>query len=216
MTEDCISIGIADDHQLITSSLSEFLKLNLNCEIVFIARNGKELVSEMKHNHADLILLDIKMPKLDGLEALRILKSRNAKQKIIVLSMHSDENLLLRLIKLRVNGYLPKSASGEELLKAIENVMEKGHYFNENLVRAMYQETIDEEDEENVLGVLDDIDIEILKLICEEKTSREIAETLHLSPRTIEGRRKRLITKIGTKNQAGLVIFAIKEGLYKV
>ncbi len=220
MTEP-IRIAIADDHQLVTQSLSDFLSSNLDCEIVFMASNGQELVDEMLKHKVDIVLLDINMPVMDGLQALRILRSRNGKEKIIVLSMHNDEAMLLKLLKLKVNGFLSKSGSGEELLTAISAVQKKGHYFNERLVEVMYHSTTDETMEEEgkeqkSLEELDDVDIDILRMICDELTSREMAEHLALSHRTIEGRRKRLLKALGAKNQAGLVIYAIKKGIVEL
>lgn len=216
---DRIRLAIADDHKLVTDSLKDFLMKNITCDIIFIAKNGKELIQKIFIEPVDVLILDIKMPEMDGIEALKIIKTKNPDQKIIVLSMFNDEAMLLKLVKHRVNGFLSKSSAGAELLTAIREVMKKGHYFSDRIVEVMYHKTahVDHvEDDSEAYIMIDEVDRDILKMICDEFTSKEMADQLCLSPRTIEGRRKRLLKTIGVKNQAGLVIYAIKEGIVKV
>ncbi len=216
---DKITLALADDHKLVTDSLKDFLKKNISCDILFVAKDGKELIHNIFITPVDILILDINMPKMDGLEALKIIKSRKPDQKVIVLSMFDDEALLLKLVKLHVNGYLSKSGPGGELLKAIRDVRDKGHYFTERLVQVMYNETAQiskQRTPNEVYAKLDDIDKDILVMLCDEFTSKEMAERLYLSARSIEGRRKKLLKTVGVKNQAGLIIYAIKHGIVKI
>lgn len=220
MTEEnkILRIGLADDHKLITDSLIEFLEKNIQCEISFVARNGKEVMQKLNEYKCDILILDINMPEMDGLQALDKIRKNHSNQKVIVLTMYDDEALLLKLVKLKINGYLSKSGSSTELLKAIKEVHDKGHYFSERLVDIMYNKTAgpNKIEHETQYVELDKTDIEILRLICFEYTSKEIGKELFLSPRTIEGRRKRMIRQLGVKNQAGLIIYSIKKGIIKI
>jgi len=214
-----IKIALADDHNLVTDSVKDFLKRNITCDISFVVKNGKELIRNIFITPVDILILDINMPIMDGLEALKIIRSRNPGQKVIVLSMYEDEAMLLKLVKLRVNGYLSKSGSAKELLKAIHEVRDKGHYFTEKLIEVMYNETAHvntHRSPDEVYANLEDVDKDILTMLCDGLTSKEMASRLYLSPRTVEGRRKNLLKIIGVKNQAGLVIYAIKQGIVKI
>lgn len=216
---DRLSIALADDHKLVTESLKDFLLKNLRCDIVFIAENGIDLLQKFSEIPADIIILDINMPGMDGLEALKIIRSQKADQKIIVLSMYNDEGLLGKLVNMKVNGFLSKTGSAEELLKAVREVRKKGYYHSERFMNIMFNQHFNGEKEgetEEVYPDFDEIDKRIIGLLCEEKNSKEISEEIGMSPRGIEGRRKRLMLKAGVKNLAGLIVYAVKHGLVKL
>lgn len=213
-----LKLALADDHKMVTDSLSVFLTRNLPCSISFIAKNGNELLQKLTSKNADILILDINMPEMDGLEALKSIKTKNPAQKVLVMSMYNDEVLLMKLVKLRVNGFLSKSVSGKELLRAIHEVQERGHYFTERMIEAVYLNANEDENRKKIefYAELDETDLSIMRMICKEYSTKEMADELCLSVRSIEGRRKRMLKKIGVKNQAGIIIYAIKHGIASI
>ncbi len=215
-----INIVITDDHLLFRKGLISLFSELSNIGKIHEASNGKELLSLLeKIQLPDVLLLDLKMPEMDGIEATDIIKRLYPKIKIIILSMEDDEQLILRLIEKGVNGYLLKNADPDELEKAIKDVTQKGYYFNEILSNLIFHNLshYSSDKQRNTLKVeLTNREIQILELICKEYTSDEIAQKYNLSRRTIEGHRKNMLAKTGTKNMAGLIIFAIKEGIISI
>lgn len=214
-----LKLALADDHKMVTDSLSVFLIRNLNCSISFIAKNGNELLQKLTSKNADILILDINMPEMDGLEALKLIKTKNPTQKVLVMSMYNDEVLLMKLVKLRVNGFLSKSVSGKELLRAIHEVQERGHYFTERMIEAVYLNSNEDDNQKKKIefyAELDETDLSIMRMMCKEYSTKEMADELCLSIRSIEGRRKRMLKKIGVKNQAGIIIYAIKNEIASI
>lgn len=216
---DRIRIAMADDHALMIDSFKSYLSKSLPCEFPITANNGEELVGQMEVIKVDLVLLDVEMPVMDGIEALKIIKSINEDQKVIVLSMYDDEALLLKLLRFHINGFVSKSAGARELTRAILEVHKEGHYYSERLLQVMYNNAAHVRNDKNdgeVYPDVDEIDRKILKMMCDQQTSKEIACKLCMSYRSIEGRRKKLLKLTGARNQAGLILFAIKRGIYKL
>jgi DNA-binding NarL/FixJ family response regulator len=161
----------------------------------------------------EVVLLDIRMPNLDGFETTKIVLEEYPNIKIIVLTMHEEERHIIKMIELGVNGYLMKNASPDEVLECIRSVMEYDYYFNNKITNIMRKvmmykgkRTID-----HAIFDLSEREIEVLELICKEFTAKEIGEKLFISFRTVEGHRKKLIAKLNVRNTAGLVVFALKN-----
>lgn len=207
---------IADDHRLFRKGLSSMFEDVPNISVIGEAANGQELLSLLTKKHPDLILMDLKMPIMDGIEATEHVKSKYPDIKIIVLSMYEDERFIIHLLELGVNGYLLKNADPEEMEHTIETVMTKDFCFNDQVTNIMRK---------NLFGTrkgkpnfdtsveLTSREMQILRLVCKEMTNSQIGTELHLSSRTVEGHRKKILEKTGSKNTAGMVYFAVKNGI---
>lgn len=209
-----IKYAIADDHTIFRQGLRYALADDKKLKITAEAANGLELLKAIEKQQPDVILLDLKMPEMDGIETTRQLHGNYPHIKILMLTTYDDEHLILHLIELGANGYLLKNADPEEIKKAIHTVYENDYYFNDLMNNALLKNITRKNSPVQKESVkLNSRETEILKLICMEMTTTEIAEKVFLSPRTVEGIRTSLIEKSGVKNIAGLVLFAIKNGI---
>jgi DNA-binding NarL/FixJ family response regulator len=209
-------VALVDDHVLLRNGLASLLK-NLGYTVLFEADNGKDFLSKLKTDSLpDLVLLDINMPQMDGYETALWLKRNHPGVKILALSMYDDENAIIRMLKNGAKGYILKDTEPAELRSAIEAILTKGFYYSE-MVTGRLIHTINTMDDEgssikNITG-LNDRETEFLKLAATEMTYKEIADKMHLSPRTIDGYRDALFEKLNLKSRVGLVLFAIKNGI---
>jgi DNA-binding NarL/FixJ family response regulator len=211
-----IKIAIADDYKIFREGLKVSLGQDENMNILFEAENGEELLKMMETDLPEVILMDLKMPIMDGMEATQIVRKKYPSTKILVVSMYEDDKFIIHLMEIGANGYLLKNAEPDEIRKAIYAVNENGYYFNDLVNKALLKKLVIKNNikpsfNENV--DLTERELEVLKLICEEKTAAEIAKQIFLSPRSVEGIRQRLIEKIGVRNTAGIVMFAVKNQL---
>ncbi len=211
-----IRIALADDHRLIRSGMKSILNSYPHFEVVQEAANGQELLDGLESSRPDVILLDLEMPVLTGKEALETIRKGNQLIKILILTMHQSNAFIVQMMELGANGYLLKDCDPDEVIRAIEKVYHQDYYFSEKVSRAMLGGITDPGLKSTSLlksHGLNEREVEVLRLICEEKTTLEIGETLFLSPKTIEGYRKTLLEKTNARNMAGLVLFAVKYGL---
>jgi DNA-binding NarL/FixJ family response regulator len=212
-----IKVAFADDHEMIRESMIELLQRKLDIDIVVSAKDGKELVAGVMEHDPDLVILDINMPKKDGVEVTKILKEKKPDVKILIWTSYDDESLVMKLVRLKVNGYITKDAPLDQLIEAIASIIAKGYYLNESMSLAMYNSAARIHETQVPKGKyakLDKVDIAILKLLCEELTAKEIADKLNISARTVEGRRKKMMQTLGVKNQIGLALYAFKNNIY--
>lgn len=214
-----INIVVTDDHKLFRKGIMALLS-----DFDFIgdineAGNGVELISLLKtlNSVPDVILLDLRMPEMDGFETQKRVRELFPDIKIIILTMEDDEQFILHLIQEGVNGYLLKNAEPEEMELALKNVMEKGFYFSEDIANLVMASMVNQPKTKLAPKIeITDREKQVLQLICRELTAAEIAEELHLSVRTVEGYRQKLLEKTGVKNMAGLVVYAIKNNLFEL
>lgn len=211
-----IKIAIADDYKIFREGLKVSLAQDDGMQVIFEAENGEELISALETKKPDIIIMDLKMPLMDGMEATKIIRKKFNDIKVLVVSMYEDDKFIIHLMEIGANGYLLKNAEPEEIRKAIYAVCENGYYFNDLVNKALLKKLVLKNNikpsfNENI--DLSERELEVLKLICEEKTATEIAKQIFLSPRSVEGIRQRLIEKIGVRNTAGIVMFAVKNGL---
>ena len=214
-----IKVALADDHVMLRNGLAG-LVTNLGYDVVFECNNGKELVSKLnKEDLPDIILMDINMPEMDGYDATLWVKNNYPLIHVLALSMYDDENAIIRMLKNGAKGYVMKEADPLELKRAIDDVITKGVHYSElvtgRLLHSIYQVEEPNNGTKQMLN-LNEREIEFLKLASTEMTYREIAETMHLSPRTIDGYRDALFEKLNIRNRVGLVLFAIKHGIVHV
>lgn len=207
---------IADDHKLFRSGLSSMFEDIPEVSVIGEVANGQELLSLLAKKTPDLILMDLKMPMMDGIEATEQVKSKYPDIKIIVLSMYEDERFIIHLLELGVNGYLLKNTDPEEMEETINTVMTRDFSFNDRVTNIMRKNLFGTRKGKPNFDTNVDFtprEIQILKLVCKEMTNNEIGKELHLSSRTIEGYRKKILEKTGAKNTAGMVYFAAKNGI---
>lgn len=216
--ENVINVIIADDHVLYRAGVKTALSSKKDIKIIGEADNGSHLLNLLKGIQPDVILLDIQMPIMDGIATLPEIKKSYPNIKIIMLTMMDDQSMITKLMELGANSYLTKTSDSEIIYEAIKTCHEQEFYFNsltnKALLNNLRQRTpapslkLHQED-----ATLSDKEITVLKLMCEEKSTREIAEVVELSPRTIEAIRDKLKTKTGAKSTAGLIMFAVKNKL---
>lgn len=212
-----IKVAIADDHALFRKGLISLMHDFDDLEIVFEAEDGKDLMGKLKQAAPDVILMDLEMPHMDGIEATKKIIKEYPDVKIIILSMHDEEKYIIHLIEAGASGYLLKSAPPEEVEGAIKSVVDKGHFLNDHTSKVMMDHLkFKHQSPKNVkLGVdISKREKDVLQLICHEMTTPEIADHLCISTRTVEWHRQNLLDKTGAKNTAGLVVFAIKHELF--
>jgi DNA-binding NarL/FixJ family response regulator len=211
-----IKIAIADDYKIYREGLKVGLSANEEFEVIFEADNGEDLLKGMESQLPDVILMDLKMPIMDGMEATKEVRKKYPSVKVLVVSMYEDDKFIIHLMENGANGYLLKNTEPDEIRRSIYAVHENGYYFNDLVNKALLKKLVLKNNfkpsfNQNV--ELSEREVEVLKLICEEKTAGEIAKEIFLSPRSVEGIRQRLIEKVGVRNSAGLVMFAVKNGM---
>lgn len=214
-----INIAIADDHKLFREGIRFLIDQMEGISVLFEAADGRVLLEHLKTHSPDVLLLDLDMPEVDGIEVLKQIRSEFPELGIIILTMHSDSKMIAYLMELGANGYLMKDTSPDELERAICSVNQEGFYFNKEVSEAMLGGLKNQNRKKPTLKYnvsLTTREVEVLELICQEYTAKEIADKLFISPRTAEGHRRSLIEKLGVKNTAGLIVKVIKEGLIEI
>ena len=211
-----IKVAIADDHALFRTGVKTFLQSRKDIQMVAEAENGMQLLNLLRHIQPDVVLLDIQMPVMDGLTALPEIKKLYPGIKVIMLSFLNDHSVISKMMEIGANSYITKESGAEMIYDAIRGVYEHDFYFNELTNKALLSGLRTKRTNESSMQQdvhLTDKEITILKLMCDEKSTKEIADMVDLSPRTVEAIRDKLKTKTGTKSMAGLVMYAVKAGL---
>jgi DNA-binding NarL/FixJ family response regulator len=212
-----IKVIITDDHALFRTGVKTSLLGYKDVQMIAEAENGMQLLNLLKHMKPDVILLDISMPIMDGITTLPEIKKINPDVKVIMLTMHNDHSMITRMMEIGANSYLTKDSDSETIYQAIRTCYDDEFYFNDLTNKALLKDLRSKREPEHQLAVADihlnEKETYILKLMCEEKSTREIAEVVDLSPRTVEAIRDKLKTKTGAKSLAGLIMYAVKAGI---
>lgn len=213
-----IKVLIADDHVLYRAGVKAALSTKKDIKIIAEADNGMHLLNMLKMIHPDVILLDIQMPVMDGIGALPEIKKSWPNIKVIMLTMMDDHSMITKLMELGANSYLSKTSDSEIIYEAIKTCFEQEYYFNSLTNKALLTNL----KQRNAVipqkfapheAHLNDKEMLILKLMCEEKSTKEIADLVDLSPRTVEAIRDKLKVKTGAKSTAGLIMYAVKNNI---
>lgn len=216
MNTQKVKIAIADDYAIFRDGLKVGLKADRNLQVVLEAGDGTELLEKLKTEQVDVILMDLKMPLMDGVEATREVKKKYPLIKVLIVTMYDDEKFIIHLMENGANGYLLKNAEPEEIRRALYAVCNNEYYFNDLVNKALLKKLIIKGNVKpsfNQQIEFTERELEVLKLICNEKTATEIGQEIFLSHRSVEGIRQRLIEKVGVRNTAGLVMYAVKNGI---
>jgi DNA-binding NarL/FixJ family response regulator len=218
MVFDKIKIVLADDEILFRKAISFLLQKESNVEILFEASDGKELLELLEESEIlpDIIIMDLKMPNLNGVEATKKIVKNYPDIKIIALTSYSSKCFINNMIEIGAASYLVKSATPKEVLETINEVHKKGFYYNETVLEVLENESITLNKSLEILfdrNFLSAREREILQHICKQLSTSEIAEKLFLSPRTVDGHRNNLLLKTKSKNMAGLVVFALQNNI---
>lgn len=215
-----IKLALCDDHTLFRAGMANILGQVHDFELILEAANGQDLIERIVRKMPDVLLLDLQMPIMDGTAVADYLREQHPLIKIIVVTMHDEDRMVLHLLEKGVSGYLLKDAEAGEVEKAVRKVMDEGVYLNEFVSRAMLRRMTNKTKADKPAGtfynskiLLSEREKEVLTLICEGLSTNEISEKIFLSPRTVEGHRLRILEKTGTKNTAGMVAYAFKNGL---
>ena len=210
-----IKIIIADDHQLFIDGIKSLVKTMKNMEIVAEVNNGKELLEVLEKTTCNIVLMDINMPEMDGIEATKLVKTKHPLLKILMLTMFSSRDYIEKLLRAGADGYILKNTGKAELQEAIETLMNGESYFSKEVTERIMEGLQKKKNMEKstYLVELTEREIDVLKLIVQEFTTAEIAEKLFISTHTVETHRKNLISKLNVRNIAGLVKYAMQNGL---
>lgn len=213
-----ITIVIADDHSFFREGLVKVLNMTGMVQILAEASNGQELVELAERLDPDLLIVDIGMPVLNGIDAVGQIKKMGMRTRVIALSMHSEDAIIIKMLEAGAMGYLDKNTSKEELFEAIDSVVVHNRvYFpastNKHMLDLLTTSTYKPFPEEAL--TFTDREIEVIKLVCLEFSNKEIANQLQLSQRTIETHRVRIMERMNVKSVAGLVAYAYSNGLIK-
>ena len=210
---DIVKIAIVDDHIIFRKGLRTILNEINNVKVIAEASNGFEFFDILKNNDIDVVLMDIKMPIMDGIEATKKATIKYPNLKIIALTMHEEIGYFNKMIDAGAEGFLLKKTTKDELEKAIINVMEGDNYFSEEFISNVNRKNKFNQKECPV--VLSEREVEVLEFICKGFSNIEISKKLGISQRTVDGHRGRLFDKTGAKNAPNLVMYAIQHGLIK-
>ena len=210
-------IIIADDHQIILDGLETLLENQDDIEILATASTGKQVLELIdQHDEIDILVLDINMPLVDGIEVTKQLKSRYPEIKILILSMYKRSEFIKNLIKAGADGYILKNAGRAAFLEAINTLYSGERYFSKEVLDVMldsYQEKGEKEQLEII--ELSEREKEVVRLIAQEMSTAEIAESLHVSVHTINSHRKNILYKLDVKNTTGIYKYALRSGIVK-
>lgn len=208
-----IRILVADDHDLVAEGLQLLIDAQADMEVVGRAANGRDVVHSAMALTPDVVLMDVSMPEMNGVEATRAIRERLPETRIIAVSMHSNPELVCRALDAGAAGYLVKRAAGRELLQAIRSVHAGRRYFSEHIAEDVIDRFLAGRTSADPLAALSARERQVLQLLVEGKSVAQIAGMLSISPRTVETYRARLFEKLDIRDMPSLVRFAIKHGV---
>jgi len=207
-------VTIVDDHTLLSQAIGNLVDGLDDFETNGIFKNGQEVVDALKEKkiNPEIILMDVRMPVMDGIEATRIITKTYPKILVLALSVETEERTIIQMLKAGAKGYLSKDIRKELLYQALTGTLKEGFFHTQNVTDAL----IGSLKSKNEVVELKEKEIDFIKLACSDLTYKEIADKMNLSPKTIDNYRDSVFTKLNVKNRVGLVLFAIKHGIYEL
>lgn len=211
-----VKIMIADDHSMIREGLKQLLELEGDFEVIAEACDGVECLEKLLMVKPDVLLLDINMPNMNGLEVLQKMKDKRMKVKVLVLTVHNEVEYLLKAVNIGVNGYLLKDSESAELKKAILAVVNGDDYIQPSLIPLLNAKMIDIDNDSVKIEKLTRRELEVLKLLAIGKYNKEVAEELEISERTVKNHVSNIFKKIGVTDRTQAAVFAIRNNLITI
>ncbi|HOY05568.1 MAG TPA: response regulator transcription factor [Saprospiraceae bacterium] len=216
-----VLIAIADDEALFRRGMRLILEDYPGLQVMLEAENGQDLLDKIRASDElpDVLLLDLKMPVMGGIEAAEVIRREFPSILIIVISSHFSKAFIINMIEIGASAYLGKNTAPDEVVETIRMVREKGFYYNTSvmaIIRENIMAPMQGKNSRDMQVEITNREKEVLQLICEEYTTQEIADRLFLSVRTVDGHRNNLLSKLGCRNTAGLVVYALQNGLVKI
>lgn len=215
MTDNPIRILLVDDHQILREGLKALLDSEEDLHVIAEASTGWEAIRQAELSHPHVIIMDLGLPDISGLEAVQEIRKLGLEIKIIVLTMHSQKKFVLQAMELGCDGYVPKSSAHESLLQAIRVVVAGESFLHPKAARALISSIKQGKNEEELLTDLSERELEVFKLTAMGFNSREIGEKLLLSSKTVDTYRQRAMEKLGLDHRSDIIRFALQAGLLK-
>lgn len=211
-----ISILIADDHSMIREGLKQLLELEQNFNVIGFADNGRKAIDKINELHPDILLLDVNMPVLGGIETLAEIRKNNINVKVIMLTIHNEREYLIKAVELGCDGYILKESDSDELKNAIYNLYEGKRYIQPNMTPMLNSYLASKAEDDKKLVGLTKREIQVLKLVAEGMFNRDIAERLEISERTVKNHIANIFKKIQVSDRTQAAVFAIKNNLTEI
>lgn len=211
-----IKIMIADDHSMIREGLKSLLELEGDIQVVAEAEDGVDCLEKLKICTPDVLLLDINMPRKNGLEVLQTLKSSKSKVKVLVLTVHNEVEYLMKAVDIGVDGYILKDSESAELKKAIFSIVEGENYIQPSLIPSLNSKMIEKNRDEGKIESLTKRELEVLKLLAVGMYNKEVAERLNISERTVKNHVSNIFKKIEVTDRTQAAVFAIRNNLIEL
>ncbi len=216
VTTALIKIAIADDHKIFRDGIKMALSTKENLKMIWEAEDGKDLMHKINIKKPDVLLMDIRMPEIDGINAISMLRKEYEDVKIIVLTMYDDQQMISKMMEMGANAYLTKTTDPEEIYEAIRTCMNDDFYFNQLVNNAvmgklMQKKNVRHHYGNNIPITFSEKELRILQLLGEDKTTEEISKIIFLSPRTIETIRQNMKNKVGAKTIGGLIMYGMRN-----
>ena len=211
-----VRILLADDHTLVREGLRKIIEAHSGWEVIGEAADGRQAVRQALELKPDLVVLDLAMPLLSGVDAIQQIVRRLPSTRVLVLSMHADEVYVTRALKAGAHGYLLKDSAGNDLLRAVTALTQNKSFFSPAISRIMLDDYVRRNAERGITDRYDTLserEREVFQLIAEGKVNKEIAEILHLSPSTVETHRARIMEKLDVHSAVEIVLYAVRKGI---
>ena len=216
MADNQIRIIISDDHALIREGLKQLLEFDGDISVIGEAANGEECIEKVVRYNPDVLLLDINMPKKNGIEVLENIRDRGLNQKVIILTVHNEVEYMLKAMDLGVNGYILKDSCSSEIKQAIYTVMKGEVFIQKELVPELNSKLLKRDIDKEKIKSLTNRELEILKLVSNGQSNKDLASALNISERTVKNHLSSLFKKIDVEDRTQAAVFAIKNDLVEI
>jgi DNA-binding NarL/FixJ family response regulator len=219
MSDSTIRLFLADDHTIVRQGLAKLLNAEPDLKVIGEAENGREAVKKVEKLQPDVVLMDIAMPLMNGIEATRQITRLTPAPKVIILSMHTHDRYISELLRMGASGYLLKDASGRDIIQAIRAVVKGDTYLSPSISRRVVEDYVSMKNQsagEDLYGTLSNREREVFQMIAESRATQDIAEILCLSPSTVKTHRARIMEKLKIDNMTQLIKLAVRLGIVEI